>query len=52
MIGLERKSGRRARRDLKLVNEAEKIYKQFIAGEKLDTEKLMILQRSGLLSKR
>jgi len=52
VIGTERTAGRNARRNSQLLSDAKKVYQQFIAGEKLDTEKLMLLQKSGLLSKR
>ncbi|MHC1593467.1 MAG: coiled-coil protein [Methermicoccaceae archaeon] len=52
VIGSEKRSGRKTKHNSKLLSEAEKVYQQFIDGEKLDTEKLMILQKSGLLYKR
>ncbi|MFQ6120278.1 MAG: coiled-coil protein [Methanosarcinales archaeon] len=49
--GLKRSSreGRQERARAKIRKEAEEIYNQFKLGEKLNTEDLMLLQRSGLL---
>ncbi|MFQ6072518.1 MAG: phosphoserine phosphatase, partial [Methanosarcinales archaeon] len=49
--GLRRSSreGRQERARAKIRREAQEIYNQFKLGEKLNTEDLMLLQRSGLL---